>query len=121
MNATADARQLARLSLVERHIAHENAHDLPGLLETLTEDCVYEVVPTGQRWQGHDGARAFYQTFLGAFPDVTFELVDIVSSVSSLGAGVLVIRLWRPRKVWRFEGDPDLVASPIPWSCCGSP
>jgi lactate permease len=41
---------------------------------------------------------------------VGFELVDIVSSVSSLGAGVVVVRLWRPREVWRFEGDPDLVA-----------
>jgi lactate permease len=38
---------------------------------------------------------------------VGFELVDIVSSVSSLVAGVLVVRFWRPREVWRFEGDPD--------------
>jgi lactate permease len=38
---------------------------------------------------------------------VGFELVDIVSSVSSLAAGVAVVRLWRPREVWRFEGDPD--------------
>jgi lactate permease len=38
---------------------------------------------------------------------VGFELVDIVSSVSSLCAGVIVIRLWKPREVWRFEGDPE--------------
>lgn len=45
---------------------------------------------------------------------VGFELVDIVSSVSSLGAGVIVVRLWKPREVWRFEGesDPDASASP---------
>jgi len=36
---------------------------------------------------------------------VGFELVDIVSSVSSLIAGVIVIRLWRPRETWRFESD----------------
>jgi predicted ester cyclase len=48
------------------------------LIETLTDDCVYEVVPTGQRWQGHDGARAFYEEFLTAFPDVHFALQDIV-------------------------------------------
>ncbi|MFN8560467.1 MAG: ester cyclase [Anaerolineae bacterium] len=34
--------------------------------------------PTGQRWEGHDGARTFYTTFLGAFPDVHFDLQDIV-------------------------------------------
>jgi lactate permease len=43
---------------------------------------------------------------------VGFELVDIVSSVSSLAAGVVVVRLWRPREVWRFEGDSDLIEEP---------
>ena len=35
-------------------------------------------MPTGQRWEGHDGARTFYAGFLGAFPDVKFDLTDIV-------------------------------------------
>ncbi|HZW31884.1 MAG TPA: L-lactate permease, partial [Isosphaeraceae bacterium] len=41
---------------------------------------------------------------------VGFELVDIASSVSSLGAGVVVIRLWRPREPWRFPEDVEPVA-----------
>jgi predicted ester cyclase len=61
-----------------KHSIAEDARDLPGLIDTLTENCVYEVVPTGQRWEGHDGARAFYQAFLGAFPDVKFHLQHIV-------------------------------------------
>lgn len=61
-----------------RHSIAEDRRDLDGLLATLTSDCVYEVVPTGQRWEGHDGARTFYQTFLTAFPDVHFDLQDIV-------------------------------------------
>src|SRR5262245_12648845 len=61
-----------------RHSIAEDRRDVPGLLDTLTEDCVYEVVPTGQRWEGHGGARAFYESLLGAFPDVTFRLADIV-------------------------------------------
>src|SRR5262249_7805461 len=61
-----------------RHSIAEDRRDLLGLLDTLTEDCVYEVVPTGQRWEGHEGARAFYESFLTAFPDVRFRLVDIV-------------------------------------------
>jgi lactate permease len=36
---------------------------------------------------------------------VGFELVDIVASVASMAAGVMVIRLWRPRQTWRFERD----------------
>src|SRR5262245_22109858 len=69
-------RQIRRLWT--RHSIAEDRRDLPGLLDTLTEDCVYEVVPTGQRWEGHGGARAFYESFLGAFPDVMFHLADIV-------------------------------------------
>ena len=61
-----------------RHSIAEDRRDLPGLIETLAEDCVYELVPTGQRWEGQAGARAFYQSFLAAFPDVKFELQDIV-------------------------------------------
>jgi predicted ester cyclase len=60
------------------HSMAEDRRDLPGLLATLAEDCVYEVIPTGQRWEGHAGASAFYQSFLGAFPDVKFNLIDIV-------------------------------------------
>jgi predicted ester cyclase len=69
-------RQIRRLWT--RHSIAEDRRDLAGLLDTLTEDCVYEVVPTGQRWEGHGGARAFYESFLGAFPDVMFRLADIV-------------------------------------------
>lgn len=61
-----------------KHSIAEDKRDLQGLIDTLAPDCVYEVVPTGQRWEGHDGARAFYTTFLGAFPDVHFDLTDIV-------------------------------------------
>lgn len=61
-----------------KHSKAEDARDLNGLIATLASDCVYELIPTGQRWEGHDGARQFYLTFLSAFPDVKFEMSDIV-------------------------------------------
>ena len=64
--------------LWKSHSKAEDARDLAGLIATLTPDCVYEVVPTGHRWEGHDGARGFYRALLGAFPDVEFDLRDIV-------------------------------------------
>jgi steroid delta-isomerase-like uncharacterized protein len=60
------------------HSKAEDARDVQGLLDTLAEDCVYEIAPTGQRWVGRSGARAFYASFLSAFPDVKFDLQDIV-------------------------------------------
>lgn len=65
-------------ALWKAHSIAEDARDIAGLLATLTLDCVYEVVPTGHRWEGHSGARAFYTALLGAFPDVKFELMGIV-------------------------------------------
>lgn len=61
-----------------KHSRAEDARDIEGLITTLAEDCVYEIVPAGRRWEGHAGARAFYQELLGAFPDLHFDLVDIV-------------------------------------------
>ena len=61
-----------------KHSKAEDARDLDGLIATLSEDCVYEIIPTGQRWEGHAGARDFYTTFLTAFPNVRFDLQDIV-------------------------------------------
>lgn len=69
------------LSLWKAHSIAEDARDLEGLIATLAEDCVYELVggdvEPGHRWEGHEGARQFYTAFLGAFPDVSFFLQDI--------------------------------------------
>ncbi|MDX1623648.1 MAG: ester cyclase [Gemmatimonadota bacterium] len=64
--------------LWKRHSIAEDERDIPGLLSTLTGDCVYEVVPTGHRWEGHEGARRFYESLIGAFPDIDFALSNIV-------------------------------------------
>jgi predicted ester cyclase len=64
--------------LYKKHSRAEDARDLEGLISTLTPDCVYELVQTGHRWAGHDGARRFYTELLTAFPDIRFDLTDIV-------------------------------------------
>ena len=64
--------------LWKRHSIAEDGRDLPGLISTLTDDCVYELVQTGHRWEGHEGATHFYAGLLGAFPDIDFDLTDIV-------------------------------------------
>ena len=68
--------QIRRLWI--NHSKAEDQRDLQGLIDTLAEDCVYEIMATGQRWEGHAGARAFYTEFLGAFPDIEFHLTEIV-------------------------------------------
>jgi hypothetical protein len=72
----ATLRRIKRLWI--RHSIAEDRRDIDGLVATLAPDCVYEIVPTGQRWEGHAGARDFYAELFAAFPDNAFELTDIV-------------------------------------------
>jgi steroid delta-isomerase-like uncharacterized protein len=64
--------------LWKRHSIAEDERDLPGLISTLTPDCVYELPQTSHRWEGHEGAARFYAELLRAFPDIHFDLTDIV-------------------------------------------
>src|SRR5690242_13159824 len=64
--------------LWQQHSVAEDARDIPGLLATLTDDCVYELRGSSERWTGHAGAERFYTQLLTAFPDITFRLTDIV-------------------------------------------
>lgn len=64
--------------LWKTHSLAEDSHDIAGLMSTLTGDCVYELVQTGHRWEGHEGATRFYLGLLGAFPDIDFALTSIV-------------------------------------------
>lgn len=64
--------------LWKRHSLAEDRRDIAGLLATLTTDCVYEIAGTSHVWRGHEGAAQFYGGLLTAFPDIDFELTDIV-------------------------------------------
>lgn len=88
-NLRADVVPLIRKRIDEKEysairqlwIAHsiaEDAHDIPGLMATLTEDCVYTIVNKGVYWHGKAGATQFYTHLLTAFPDVHFDLQNIV-------------------------------------------
>ncbi|MDX1616798.1 MAG: nuclear transport factor 2 family protein [Candidatus Promineifilaceae bacterium] len=60
------------------HSIAEDQRDIAGLLSTLTDDCVYELVNTGAQWHGKEGATRFYTELLTAFPDIHFDLQNIV-------------------------------------------
>jgi len=62
----------------KKHSIAEDKRELEVLLETMTEDCVYELVPTGEIWRGKDQVRNFYTSLWTAFPDAKFQLTNIV-------------------------------------------
>ncbi|MDR3632780.1 MAG: L-lactate permease [Isosphaeraceae bacterium] len=52
------------------------------------------------------GIQFFWSNYVG------FELVDIVSAVGSLLAGVVLFRVWKPAYEWRFDHDGDSTDTP---------
>jgi hypothetical protein len=42
------------------------------MLGVFTDDCVMELVQTGQRWQRYEQAAAFYRVFLSSFLDMAW-------------------------------------------------
>ena len=77
------------------HSIAEDSHDIPGLMATLTEDCVYTVANSGVSWQGKAGATQFYQQLLGAFPDIHFDLQNIVIGPQGVFEEALVTGTYR--------------------------
>jgi predicted ester cyclase len=61
-----------------QHCDRELAGDIDAVLKTLTPDCLYLFSQTGQRWEGHAGARQFYKELLTAFPDNRWDVHDVV-------------------------------------------
>src|ERR1700726_327816 len=45
---------------------------------------------------------------------VDSNLVDIMGGVVSIGAAVIFLRFWKPRKIWRFDYDQEPVAAGAP-------
>lgn len=60
---------VAAEELLFRH--HETQADwdaqLPLMLGVFTDDCAMELVSSGERWHGQDGAAEFYRIFITAF------------------------------------------------------
>lgn len=73
-----EKEQRAIRQLWIHHSVAEDTRDIPGLMDTLTEDCVYTVINRDVSWHGKAGATQFYQQLLTAFPDVHFDLQHII-------------------------------------------
>jgi steroid delta-isomerase-like uncharacterized protein len=62
--------QPAYLAVLKAHVGAETEHRMEETLATLTADCVFEDVPSGQVYHGHAGVRAYYAAWWAAFGNV---------------------------------------------------
>lgn len=57
-------------AILERHVAAETRFDLEGTLATLTEDCLFEDMPTGETFRGRAAVASYYLEWWQAFGNV---------------------------------------------------
>jgi steroid delta-isomerase-like uncharacterized protein len=91
------------VDLVRRHVAAENAQDMPGTLATLHPDCRFEDLATGQVWHGHAGAAAHYRQWWTTF-DVTVKRGPDQFSCWTDDDRYIGEATWHGRHVGRFLG-----------------
>jgi steroid delta-isomerase-like uncharacterized protein len=59
------------LSLFQQHRKAEAARDFDAIMATFVDDCYLETVPLNLRIEGRSAARAAYEGYFTAFPDLT--------------------------------------------------
>ena len=65
-----------RLAIVREHMESENVHDFDTTLATF-EHPRYELIATGQVFDGPDEVRQYYATSRAAFPDQRNEIISL--------------------------------------------
>jgi steroid delta-isomerase-like uncharacterized protein len=71
-----DLRQ-SREQIVREHMESENTHDFDVTLATFADHPRYEIVPTGEVYDGADEVSRYYQETRTAFPDQRNELIAL--------------------------------------------
>lgn len=59
--------------LFQAHREAEARRDFDAILDTFADDCYLETVPLGLRSEGREAARAAYEGYFTAFPDLAPE------------------------------------------------
>ena len=78
-----DSATASTLAAVERFNEAFNRHDVDGVMDAMTDDCVFENTspfPDGTRFEGQETVRAYWEKFFQNSPTALFQSEDIFAS-----------------------------------------
>ena len=78
---------------MREHMESENTHDFDVTLETFAGHPRYEIVPTGEVYDGTEEVSRYYQETRTAFPDQRNELISLAPRRRRGDRGVLAARV----------------------------
>lgn len=76
MTTSTDTLRARREAVVREHMESENRHDFDATIATFAHPR-YEIVPTGEVFDGEAAVRGYFATSRGAFPDQRNELTRL--------------------------------------------
>lgn len=80
MTQTSSPDTATTLAIIERFNDVFNKRDVDGIMALMTEDVVFENTfprPDGERYEGQDSVRGFWDSLFGGSPSARFETEDI--------------------------------------------
>lgn len=85
MIASDDSRNLtdSTLDVIDRFNAAFNRHDVDTVMALMTDDCVFENTsspPDGERYEGQQAVRAFWERMFASTPSAHFDAEDIFAA-----------------------------------------
>lgn len=81
--AKIDAASAATLAAVARFNAAFNRHDVDGIMDCMTADCVFEntrPAPDGTTLVGNTAVRAYWEEFFSRSPQARFETEELFAA-----------------------------------------
>jgi len=82
-NLTDDPVSLATLEAVRRFNEAFGRHDVDGVMAAMTDDCIFENTcppPDGERYEGQDSVRTFWERFFASCPGSRFTTEEIFAA-----------------------------------------
>jgi len=80
--ASGDTLTASTRATVERFNEAFNRHDVDAVMALMTEDCVFENTsppPDGERHQGQEAVRGFWERFFHSSPTAAFETEEMLA------------------------------------------
>ena len=80
MQEVAQAQTAATIRVIEQFGDALNDHDVDAMMALMTEDCVFDNTypsPDGERFEGQEAVRYFWEEFFRSSPDAAFQSEDM--------------------------------------------
>ena len=94
------------LTTIEKFNAAFNRHDVDGIMQLMTDDCIFENTnppPDGSRFLGTVDVKAYWEKFFASNPDARFETEEMFA-IEDRCICLWIYHKTKDAKPWHLRG-----------------